>query len=135
MNNNVQEKIQAMRKGGKILAEVLAEVLQAVKPGITELELDKLAEKRILEKGGFPAFKKVPGYKHTICAATNDVVVRGIPQKRVLQAGDVICIDCGVFVDGYFTDMAETVVVGDIQKDTSEAVRTFLAVGKKALFK
>src|SRR5574337_827899 len=102
-----QHEIVIMKKAGKILAEVLYTVLNHVKPGVSEIELDQLAEKLIRKKGGTPGFQKVPGYKHTICVATNDVVVHGIPTKRVLLEGDIIGIDCGVFLDGFHTDMAE----------------------------
>jgi methionyl aminopeptidase len=131
-NKKTKEKIAAMKKAGKIMGDTMQIVLDAIKPGMTELEVDKLAEKTIIEKGGLPAFKKVPGYKHTICAATNDVVVHGIPGKRILKEGDIICVDCGVFVDGYFTDMAETIVVGGNDTTTSEVLK-FLKVGQKAL--
>src|SRR5579859_4425592 len=123
-----QKQIAIMRQAGKMLAEVLFEVIDAVVPGITEIELDMLAEKRIKEKGGQPGFKKVPGYKHTVCVATNDVVVHGIPTKRKLQEGDIIGIDCGVFLDGFHTDMAETTYVGN--KDTmSASIQRFLELG------
>src|SRR5258706_3250569 len=106
-----QKEIDIMRKAGKILAEVLYNVIDHVKPGVSEIELDELAEKLILEMGGKPGFKKVPGYRHTLCVATNEVVVHGIPTKRILHEGDIIGLDCGVFLEGFHTDMAETVRV------------------------
>lgn len=124
-----EEEIEIMSKSGRILSEVLWEVVKTVKPGVTELELDSLAEKLIKEKGGEPGFKKVPGYNHTICVATNEVVVHGIPTNYKLKAGDVIGIDCGVFLNGFHTDMAQTVVV---QNGTEKAQR-FLKIGEKAL--
>lgn len=133
---NDTQKIEAMRKGGAILASVLHEVMKSVKPGVTELEMDQLAEKLILKKGGTPGFKKVPGYKHTICAATNDVVVHGIPSRYAYKEGDVVCIDCGVYVDGYHTDMAETILVSTDGKQhltSNKEVEKFLETGKKAL--
>lgn len=128
---NTQE-IEAMKKGGKMLAIALSETLAAVKPGITEAQLDKIAEKAILRLGGEPGFKKVPGYKHTVCVATNEVVVHGIPTDYALQKGDVICIDCGVYYAGLHTDMADTVIVGG-DESVGEDVRLFLDTGKKAL--
>jgi len=125
-----EEEISLMRQGGKILSEVLWEVLAAAKPGISEMALDALAEKRIREKGGEPGFQKVPGYKHTICVSTNDVVVHGIPTEYRLQEGDVFGVDCGVFYKGFHTDMAHTIVVGG--KKSSE-VDVFLKTGEKAL--
>ena len=127
------EEVEIMRKAGKILGEVLWEVVKRAKPGVTELELDALAEKLIREKGGEPGFMKVPGYKHTICACTNDVIVHGIPRPYKLQEGDVICIDCGVYLDGYHTDMAETVLVTNNKTSPDKEVEKFLSVGKRAL--
>lgn len=139
------DEIEKMRISGRILSETLQEVVKAVKSGVTELELDALAEKLIREKGGEPGFMKVPGYKHTICACTNDVIVHGIPTDYKLKEGDVICIDCGVFYKGFHTDMAETVKVKS-QKSrpkadqplaekvkNEEEIDGFLAVGKRAL--
>mgnify|MGYP003394325587 CR=1 FL=1 len=126
-------KIQTMRKAGIILSEVLETVMGAIEPGITELELDELAERLILEKGGEPGFKKVPGYNHTICISTNDVVVHGIPSSRMLKIGDVVGVDCGVFLDGYHTDMAETKRIAG-PNHVFDEVDKFLSVGKEALF-
>ena len=131
-------KIASMSHAGKILGEVLSELTKFVKPGITELDIDKLAEKLILEKGGEPGFKKVPGYKHTICISVNDVVVHGIPTGREIKPGDIVGIDCGVYYKGYHTDMAETVRVQNselrIKNDKKDAIDKFLAAGKKACF-
>lgn len=127
-----KEEIEIMKTGGKMLSEVLWEVMDAVKPGVTEAELDKLAEKLIREKGGFPGFKKVRGYKYSICASTNDVVVHGIPGGRKLKAGDVIGVDCGVFYKGFHTDMSESRRVPGHDAKHDE-IDTFLEVGKHAL--
>lgn len=125
-------EIAIMEKAGKILAEVLYEVLDHAKPGVTERELDALAEELTLKKGGEPGFKKVPGYHHAICVATNDVVVHGIPTDYKLKEGDIIGIDYGVFMEGFHTDMAETVYVGD--KDTMPAsLKRFLNLGKQGM--
>lgn len=129
------KEIESMRIGGKILADVLWEVVAQVKPGITEIEIDRLAEKGIVSRGGEPGFKKVPGYKHTICVSTNDVVVHGIPGSYKLKAGDVIGIDCGVFYQGFHTDMSQTVRVkgkGD-RVQSKDDVDTFLETGERAL--
>lgn len=130
IDDKTRRKLDAMRRAGKILGEVLQEVLLSVRPGVREIELDRLAERLILEKGGEPGFKKVDGYQHTICVSTNNVVVHGIPKDRTLEEGDIIGIDCGVYLEGYHTDMAETVIVGT-PKD--EAVKQFLRIGKKAM--
>lgn len=127
-----QKEIDIMRKGGKILAETLFEVMRHAKPGVTELELDALAEKLIRNQGGEPGFKKVPGYHHTICISTNDVVVHGIPTNYALKEGDVVGVDCGVYLDGFHTDMSETVIVGGSQA-AEKAIVDFVDTGKKAL--
>lgn len=131
IDDKTRKKIEVMREAGKILGEVLGEVLKAIKPGITEIELDRLAESLILQKGGEVGFKKVEGYHHTICVSTNDVVVHGIPKDRVLKDGDIIGIDCGVYLNGFHTDMAESVIVGQ-NSDTGK--EKFLRVGKKAMY-
>ncbi len=126
------QEIAIMAKGGKILAETLFAVVQHVRPGVTELELDALAEKLIRSQGGEPAFQFVPGYHHTICASTNDVVVHGIPSQYVLKEGDIIGIDCGVKLGGFNTDMSESVIVGGPQT-VDKKVADFVDTGKKAL--
>ena len=125
------EEIKLMLAAGKILGEVLEEVVNFVKPGVTELELDTLAQNLILKHGAEPGFKRVPGYKHTICVSTNEVVVHGIPGNRVLKDGDIIGIDCGVYLNGFHTDMAESVRVGGTRGDK---IDKFLETGKKAMF-
>jgi methionyl aminopeptidase len=119
-----------MQRGGQMLAETLRDVCANVRPGISEIELDALANKLIQEKGGEPGFKKVEGYHHATCISTNAVVVHGIPSPYVLKEGDIIGIDCGVFYKGFHTDMSETVRVGSQKPD---AIDKFLKVGKQAL--
>ena len=140
------EEIKIMAEGGKILADVLFEVLNYVKVGVSELELDKLAEKLILEKGGEPGFKKVKGYKHAICISTNDVVVHGIPTDYKLKEGDVVGIDCGVYYKGFHTDVAHTVRVqksplrqgfagqAKVKSQKSDEIDKFLEIGQKAMW-
>ncbi|HMS22446.1 MAG TPA: type I methionyl aminopeptidase [Candidatus Levybacteria bacterium] len=130
-NTKTSSQIEIMAKAGEMLGVVLAETLALIKPGITELELDEFADKRIVELGGYPGFKKVEGYKHAICVATNDIVVHGIPKKRILRGGDIIAVDAGVFLDGFHSDMAETVIVGKAQNN---GIHRFLELGKKAMY-
>lgn len=132
-----KEEIGIMRLGGRILAEVLREVLSHMRVGVSELELDQLAEKLILEKGGEPGFKKVERYKHAICISTNDVVVHGIPTDYKLKEGDVVGVDCGVYYKGFHTDMAETVQIKNEKlkmKNDNEKIKKFLDTGKRALW-
>lgn len=133
------QKITQMEKAGKILGDVLSEVMDFIKPGVTELEIDALADKLIAQKGGFPGFKKVPGYHHATCISTNDVVVHGIPTDRVVEEGDIVGVDCGVWLNGYHTDMAETRRVSTVNESNKltvdeEKIDKFLNTGKKALF-
>ncbi len=129
-----KEEIEIMTVSGHILAETLFEVLKYVKPGVSEIEIDKLADKLIAEKGGEAGFKKVKGYYHATCISTNDVVVHGIPSEYKLKEGDVIGIDCGVYYKGFHTDMSETIRVhGSGAKVQNDEVDKFLQTGKKAL--
>lgn len=127
-----ENEIQAMAEGGKILAEVVWEVLKNAKPGVSEIELDKLAEKLITQKGGYPGFKKVNGYKNAICVSTNDVVVHGIPTEYKIKEGDVVGIDCGVYYKGLHTDMSETIRIKN-SESSKDSIDKFLETGKKAL--
>ena len=135
------KEIEKMHHGGKILAEVLFETLSHVKPGVSELELDKIAEELIIEKGGRPGFKRVEGYKHAICVSVNDVVVHGIPTNYKIKEGDIVGIDCGVYYGGLNTDMAETIYVKSPasqrgkqkSKVKSSEIEKFLETGKRAL--
>ena len=136
MHVKTSNEISIMLEGGKILAEVLSNLLSKVRPGVSELELDTLAEKLIKEKGAEPGFKRVKGYKHTICVSTNDVVVHGVPTEYRLKVGDIIGIDCGVYYKGFNTDMAETVKISNIKYQISkrdDEIDKFLKTGKRAL--
>lgn len=130
INIKTQQEIKIMAKGGQILSDTLWEVIKNIKLGVSELELDALAEKLIRQKGAEPGFKRVQDYKHTICVSVNDVVVHGIPTKNKLKEGDIIGIDCGVFYKGFHTDMSETAVV---ERVDNSKVQEFLDTGKKAL--
>lgn len=116
-----------MREAGKIGALALKTCLDAVKPGITTLELDQLAEKLILEKGAEPGFKKVKDYSFTTCININEGIVHGIPNDYVIKEGDLVSIDLGVYYKGFYSDLASTVEVSTHKEDT------FLEVGKKTL--
>ncbi|HZP18289.1 MAG TPA: M24 family metallopeptidase, partial [Terriglobales bacterium] len=103
-----------MRRSGHIVRQVLDELRAMVAPGVSTMDLEKLAERRIKESGAKPAFKGYYGYPCVLCTSINDEIVHGIPSaKRVLKAGDIVSIDCGVVLDGYYGDAAITVAVGD----------------------
>lgn len=114
-----------MRESNRMVAEVLAEVLETVRPGVTTLELDQLAASLIRSRGAKSAFKGYRGYPATICASVNECVVHGIPNGQMLKEGDIISIDLGLSYKGYFGDMARTVPVGQV---TSEVKRLLDAV-------
>lgn len=131
-----KEEIEIMRLGGRILAEVLDQVIRNIKIGVSEIELDQLAERLILEKGGEPSFKKVKGYKYATCISTNDAVVHGIPTSYKLKKDDVVGIDCGVYYKGFHTDMAQTVQAQSSESEirSSDEIDRFLKIGEKAMW-
>jgi len=107
-------EIEKMRRSGHIVRQVLESVEALVSPGVSTMELEKTAEKRIREAGAKPAFKGYYDYPCVLCTSINHEVVHGIPSsERVLVAGDIVSIDCGVVLDGYYGDAAITVPVGD----------------------
>ncbi|MBZ4663312.1 MAG: map [Caloramator sp.] len=114
------QEIEIMRKAGQIVAETLLILEEAIKPGITTKELDKIAEEYIISCGARPSFKGYHGFPATICASVNEEVVHGIPGERVLKEGDIISVDCGAFYKGFHGDAARTFPVGKV---TPEAQR------------
>lgn len=106
------EQIILMREAGLITSAALDAVRDAIRPGISTIELDKIADDKIQELGGHSNFQLVPGYSHTICASINDEVVHGIPAvNRVLKAGDIISVDCGAEIGEWNGDSARTFIV------------------------
>jgi methionyl aminopeptidase len=125
-------ELEQMREAGRLVGEVLTELAAAVAPGVSTADLDALAEKRIRQAGATPAFKGYHGYPATICASVNDEVIHGIPTgRRVLNEGDVISIDVGASMNGYYGDSAVTLPVGMI----SEKAATLLRVTEESLYK
>ena len=121
-----------MSRAGRLVGEVLTELAQKVVPGISTAELDEAAERRITAAGATPAFKGYHGYPATICASINDEVIHGIPSgRRVLREGDIISIDVGASLDGYYGDSAITLPVGHV----TEEAATLLRVTEDALLK
>jgi methionyl aminopeptidase len=112
-------EIDAMSQGGRILGRTLATLRAAVRPGVTTLELDQIAEEFILShEGATPAFKGLYGFPGSVCISVNHEIVHGIPsKKRTLVEGDIVSLDVGVKYDGFFTDAAETVAVGAISAE------------------
>lgn len=128
-------QIELMRKSGAITAGALKAVLEAVKPGISLIELDKIAEAEILKLGGQVSFKTVPGYHWATCLTLNDEVVHGIPRPIELKAGDIFSVDIGAVYNGWHTDAAWSIVVGEKSKiaDFDEKDK-FLKVGEQAMW-
>src|SRR5437870_7798141 len=121
-----------MRDAGRLVGEVLTALAGKVAPGVTTADLDLLAEQMIADAGATAAFKGYHGYPATICASINDEVIHGIPSgKRLLQEGDIVSIDVGASLDGYFDDSAVTLPVGQV----SEEAATLLRVTEEALGK
>lgn len=118
------QEIEKMRRAGKIVREVLELVRSKVKPGVTTLDLEKAAEARLKELGVKAAFKGYHGYPCVLCTSVNNEVVHGIPSaKRVLKPGDIVSVDFGVVVDGYYGDSAITVPVGEIDDNAARLLR------------
>jgi len=122
-----------MRKSGRIVREILDELRAMVAPGVTTMDLEKAAERKILESGAKPAFKGYYDYPCVLCTSVNEEIVHGIPSaKRVLKAGDIVSIDCGVVLHGYYGDAAITVAVGDT---VSPERQKLLEVTEQSLYK
>ncbi|AET65985.1 methionine aminopeptidase, type I [Desulfosporosinus orientis DSM 765] len=116
-------QIARMRNAGRIVAETLALIREHAKPGVTTLELDRIAEKYIRSQGAIPAFKGYNGFPATLCTSVNEQVVHGIPGLRILESGDIISIDCGALKDGYFGDAAVTLPIGDVNADIQRLLK------------
>jgi methionyl aminopeptidase len=112
LQGRTDEQLLLMREAGLLVGRTLEVLAAEVRPGVTTLELDRLAEDFIRSHGGVPNFQLVPGYSHTLCTSVNEEVVHGIPGSRVLREGDIISIDCGAEVAGWNGDAAITAIVG-----------------------
>ncbi len=123
-------ELEYMRDAGQIVAETHAELEHAAKPGVTTKELDVIAEDFIVKCGALPAFKGYNGFPASICASLNDEVVHGIPGLRKLESGDIISIDIGAVINGYFGDAAVTLPVGEV----TQAAARLLDITRQSLF-
>jgi methionyl aminopeptidase len=124
-------EIERLARVNELVARVLGELKGAVAPGVTTADLDAFAEQRLKDAGAEPAFKGYHGYPATICASVNEQVVHGIPSKRPLVAGDIVSIDMGAKLDGFYGDSAVTVPVGDVSDDAAR----LLSVTEASLYK
>lgn len=116
-------EIEIMARASRLVAETLAMLRREVRAGVTTEDLDRLAEQFIRSHGGTPAFKGYRNYPKTLCASINDQVVHGIPSKRTLKEGDIIGLDLGAIVDGFYGDSAVTVAVGNVNPRIAELVK------------
>ena len=132
-----EDEINLMRKANQLVGSTLAELGKHIKPGVTTLQLDKIAEEFIRDHGAVPTFKNFPNpyggpFPASICTSVNEVVVHGIPNKdTVLKDGDIISIDCGTLLDGYCGDSAYTFCVGEVKPE----IKQLLKVTRDSLYK
>jgi methionyl aminopeptidase len=122
-------ELEKMRAANQLVAQILDELAQMVAPGVSTADLDARAESRVLAAGAEPAFKGYRGYPATLCASVNEQVVHGIPNRTPLKAGDIVSLDMGVKLNGYYGDSAVTVAVGAVRDD----VQALLRVTQEAL--
>lgn len=125
-----EEEIELIRESSLLVGKTLAEVAKAIRPGITTLKLDEIAETFIRDHNASPAFKGYHGFPATLCISPNDQVVHGIPGKYELKEGDVLSVDCGVVMNGFYGDSAYTFEVGEVDPKTKE----LLKVTKESLY-
>ena len=123
------EEIERIRKSSLLVGKTLAEVAKKIKPGVSTLELDKLAEEFIRDHGADPGFLGYGGFPNSLCTSVNEAVVHGIPNKKPLENGDIVSIDCGVLLDEFYGDSAYTFEVGEV----STEVKKLLDVTKRCL--
>jgi len=128
-----RSEIDKMRRSGRIVREVLEAAKELVAPGVSTMDLERIAERKIRDLGAKPAFKGYYNYPCVLCTSVNDEIVHGIPsERRVLKAGDIVSLDCGVVLDGYYGDAAITVPVGD---QISPELQKLLEVTRESLFR
>ena len=123
-------EIEKLRRCGKLVRDLLEEAREQVRPGVTTLELEAFVERRLNQAGAKPAFKGYRGYPCCLCASVNEQIVHGIPSDRRLNEGDIVSLDLGVIIDGYYGDAALTVPVGAI----SEPLKRLLRVTEESLY-
>lgn len=124
-------EIEKIRKSSLLVGKTIAEVARHMRPGISTIELDKIAEAFIRDHGALPAFKGYHGFPATLCISVNEVVVHGIPGKRELKDGDLVSIDCGTIIDGYYGDSAFSFGVGEMK----EEVRLLMERTRESLYR
>ena len=127
-------EVELLRASNMLVSRTLAEVAGHIRAGVTTLELDTIAEKFIRDHNALPAFKGYAGFPNTLCTSVNDEVVHGIPSAYALKNGDIVSVDCGVILDGYYGDSAFTFAVGEVRPEVLrllEYTRASLDAGVK----
>jgi len=130
INIKTAEEIEKLRSSNLLVSKTLAEIAKNIKAGVTTEKLDVIAEEFIRDNRGIPGFLGYRGYPKTLCTSVNSQIVHGIPSNYVLRDGDIISVDCGVILDGYYGDTAYSFGVGEI----SEEQKKLLSVTKQSLF-
>ena len=125
-----REQIELMRESALVVSRTLGEVAKLIRPGVTPLELDKVAEEYIRSQGAVPGFLGYGGFPNTLCISVNEQVVHGIPSDKPLVEGDIISVDCGAILNGYYGDHAFTFAIGEV----SEEVKQLLKVTEESLY-
>lgn len=125
-----REEIELMREAALVVSRTLGKVAEAIKPGVTPLELDQIAEEYIRSQNAIPGFLGLYDFPNTLCISVNEHVVHGIPNNRPLESGDIISVDCGAVKDGYYGDHAYTFEVGEVAPE----VKKLLKVTKECLY-
>ncbi|MBV7533552.1 type I methionyl aminopeptidase [Chitinophaga sp. sic0106] len=126
-----KEEIELIRKSALLLSDALAEVARTIKPGMSTLEVDAVADRYIVEHGATPSFKNYKGFPAACCISVNEAVVHGIPDKYVLKDGDIVTVDCGVFMNGFHADSAYTFAIGNV----AENILRLMGATKASLYK
>ena len=126
-----EDEINYIKESSLLVGKTLAEVARHIKPGVTTITLDTIAEEFIRDHGAVPGFKGYEGFPATLCVSTNEQVVHGIPGNRELKDGDIVSIDCGTIMNGYYGDSAYTFAVGEVD----EKVLHLLKVTRESLYK
>ncbi|WP_211229709.1 type I methionyl aminopeptidase [Olivibacter sitiensis] len=130
MNGKTEQEISLIRESALLVSKTLSEIAKVLKPGMTTLQVDKLAAEVIRDNGGVPSFLNYNGFPYNICASVNDVVVHGLPNNTAIRDGDIVSLDVGVYKNGYHGDHAYTFIIGEAPKEHIQLVK----VTKESLY-
>jgi len=118
-----EEEIELLKLNHELVSKALAEVAKLIHPGVTTLELDKRAEEYIRDNGAKPGFLGYNGYPNTLCTSVNSAVVHGIPKNNALRDGDIVSVDCGTFMHGFYGDSAYTFTIGEVSPEVQRLIK------------